>query len=613
MSEGLERDEVSSQPVDAQLLRRLLGFLRPHLGASLLALGLLVVSSLLQLVAPLVTAIALDRFVGRPATVDSAFARWTARWAEGLDPATGLLACCAIYLAAVLLTFVVLWAQGFVLQMMGQRIMATLRARLFAHLQRVPTSTFDRTPVGRLVTRVTTDVDAINELFTAGIVSVFGDILLLVGITVVLFALDWRLALAAFSILPLLLVLTLWFKARARASYREVRGKIARLNAFLQEHVSGMSVVQLFGREARQLEAFRRINQEHRDANVRGIVAYAVFYPGVELVTAFGVALILVVGGARVVAGALTVGALVAFLQYAQRFYQPLTDLSEKFNVLQQAMASAERIFQVLDEPLTIVSPPHAHRPTTVSGAIEFDRVGFAYLAGVPVLRDVSFRAEPGEMVAVVGHTGAGKSTLANLLLRLYDVDSGAVRVDGVDVRTWDLDRLRGSIGLVLQDVFLFAGSVRDNIRRADPSIADRRVEQAARDVGLLELLELRGGGRGLDSEVRERGAGLSVGEKQLVSFARALAFDPRVLVLDEATSAIDLETEARLQRALATVLAGRTSIVIAHRLSTVQRADRLVVLHRGEVREMGTHRQLLAAGGLYAKLHRLQFATAEH
>lgn len=609
MSEAIDRDEVSARPLDVQLLRRLLSFLRPHLGASALALVLLLVSSLLQLVAPLVTAIALDRFVGRPTQVESAFARWSARWAEGVEPSQGLLMCCALYLAAVTLTFVVLWAQGFVLQMMGQRIMATLRARLFAHLQRVPTATFDRTPVGRLVTRVTTDVDALNELFTAGIVSVFGDLLLLVGITVVLFALDWRLALVAFSILPLLLLLTVWFKGRARASYREVRGKIARLNAFLQEHVSGMSVVQLFGRQARQFEAFRRINDEHRGANVRGIFAYALFYPGVELVTALGVALILVFGGARVVAETLTVGALVAFLQYAQRFYQPLTDLSEKFNVLQQAMASAERIFQVLDEPLTIVSPERAHRPATMAGAIEFDRVSFAYLPGVPVLREVSLRCAPGEMVAVVGHTGAGKSTLANLLLRLYDVDSGAVRVDGVDVRAWDLDCLRGSIGLVLQDVFLFAGSVRDNIRRADPAISDERVEKAARDVGLLALLAARGGG--LDAEIRERGAGLSVGEKQLVSFARALAFDPRVLVLDEATSAIDLETEARLQRAMETVLAGRTSIVIAHRLSTVQRADRLIVLHRGEVREVGTHRELLAANGLYAKLYRLQFAVA--
>lgn len=609
MSEGIDRDEVSAKQLDVQLLRRLLSFLRPHLGASALALVLLLVSSLLQLVAPLVTAIALDRFVGRPTQVESAFARWSARWAEGVEPSQGLLICCALYLAAVTLTFVVLWAQGFVLQMMGQRIMATLRARLFAHLQRVPTATFDRTPVGRLVTRVTTDVDALNELFTAGIVSVFGDLLLLVGITVVLFALDWRLALVAFSILPLLLLLTLWFKGKARASYREVRGKIARLNAFLQEHVSGMSVVQLFGRQARQFEAFRRINDEHRVANVRGILAYALFYPGVELVTALGVALILVFGGARVVAETLTIGALVAFLQYAQRFYQPLTDLSERFNVLQQAMASAERIFQVLDEPLTIVSPERAHRPATVAGAIEFDRVSFAYLPGVPVLREVSLHAAPGEMVAVVGHTGAGKSTLANLLLRLYDVDSGAVRVDDVDVRDWDLDRLRGSIGLVLQDVFLFAGSVRDNIRRADPAISDERVEKAARDVGLLTLLAARGGG--LDAEIRERGAGLSVGEKQLVSFARALAFDPRVLVLDEATSAIDLETEARLQRAMETVLAGRTSIVIAHRLSTVQRADRLIVLHRGEVREVGTHRELLAANGLYAKLHRLQFAVA--
>jgi ATP-binding cassette, subfamily B, multidrug efflux pump len=598
-----EAEDRVGRVVDSRLFARLLGFLAPHWRESTLALFLLVVSSLLQLVGPLVTAVALDRFVGTPVESDSRFSRWVAGWTAGVDPQTGLLACCAVFLAAVGLTFVVLWAQGFVLQMMGQRIMATLRERLFGHLQRVPMVTFDRTPVGRLVTRVTTDVDALNELFTAGIVSVFGDLLLLVGIAVALFVLDWRLALAAFAILPLLAALTTWFKARAHASYREVRAKVARLNAFFQEHVTGMTVVQLFGREERQLAEFREINRQHRDANVRGIVAYALFYPGVELITAFGVALILTFGGGRVLAGGLTVGALVAFLQYAQRFYQPLSDLSEKFNVLQQAMASAERIFMVLDEPLTIVSPPAAHRPDRIAGEIVFDRVGFSYGKGAAVLTDVSFRVAPGEMVAIVGHTGAGKSTLANLLLRLYDVESGAVRFDGVDVREWDLDRLRGSIGLVLQDVFLFAGTLRENIRRGDPTISDARVERAAADVGLLAL-------KSLDESIRERGAGLSVGEKQLVSFARALAFDPRVLVLDEATSAVDPETEARIQGALETVLRGRSSIVIAHRLVTVERADRLIVLHRGEVVESGTHRELLRAGGFYSKLHRLQFAA---
>jgi ABC-type multidrug transport system fused ATPase/permease subunit len=396
-----------------------------------------------------------------------------------------------------------------------------------------------------------------------------------------------------------------WFKSRARASFREVRLEVARLAGFLQEHVTGMPVVQLFGREARAFDEFQEINRAHRDANIRGIHYYAVYYPGVEILTALGLGLIIAVGGSRALGGALSVGALVAFLQYAQRFYQPLADLSEKYNVLQQAMASSERIFQLLDTPVAVISPSGGHAPARVEGAIEFDRVGFAYLAGEPVLHEVSFRVEPGEMVAVVGATGAGKSTLANLLLRFYDVDTGAVRLDGVDVRGWDHGALRRAIGLVLQDVFLFAGTVAENLRLGEAAFEDERLRAAARDAEALDFVERLPGGLG--AVVRERGAGLSVGQKQLLAFARALVFDPPVLVLDEATASVDTETERRIQKALERLLAGRTSLVIAHRLSTIQRADRILVLHRGRLVEQGSHRELLARGGLYRRLHELQ------
>ncbi|HEV7785730.1 MAG TPA: ABC transporter ATP-binding protein, partial [Thermoanaerobaculia bacterium] len=461
-----------------------------------------------------------------------------------------------------------------------------------------------------LVTRVTTDVDALNEMFTAGIVTIFGDIMVLTGIAAVLFWLDWRLALVSFSIVPLLLLLTSWFKAKVRSSFREVRVKIARINAFLQEHITGMPVVQLFNREARAYAEFDGTNDAHRDANVRSIFYYAVFFPGVELITSVGTGLLIWVGGGRVLVSALSIGGLIAFLQYAQRFYQPLSDLSEKYNILQAAMASSERIFRLLDMPVTIASPPAAFSPERVQGDLEFDDVWFSYKENEPVLKGVSFRVRPGETLAVVGHTGAGKSTLANLLLRFYDIDRGAVRVDGVDVREWDLPKLRRSVAMVLQDVFLFSGSVAANIRLGEAAIADERVRWAAGEVHALPFIERLPGG--FDAAVRERGAGLSVGQKQLIAFARALAFDPSILILDEATSSIDTETEQLIQMALERLLVGRTSVVIAHRLSTIQKADRILVLHKGEVREYGTHQELLALRGIYYRLYLLQYKDQE-
>jgi ATP-binding cassette subfamily B protein len=454
---------------------------------------------------------------------------------------------------------------------------------------------------------VTNDVDALNEMFTAGIVSIVGDLVLLFGIVSVLFWLDWRLALVTFAILPLLLLLALWFRIRARASYREVRLKLARINAFLQEHLSGMSVIQLFNREKEALESFSEVNDLHRRANVKAIFYYAVYYPAVELITAVGLGLILWYGGGRVVAGAISIGALIAFLQYAQRFYLPLSDLSEKYNILQAAMASSERVFSLLDTQPEITSPVEVYRPKSVRGRVEFENVDFSYDGVEPILRGVSFAIEPGETVAVVGHTGAGKSTLANLLLRFYDVQKGVIRVDGTDVRHWHLPALRRSIGLVLQDVFLFSGTVGSNIRLGEAEISDDQLRQAATEVHALSFIERLP--QQFQTELKERGAGLSVGQKQLIAFARALAFDPTLLILDEATSSIDTETEQWIQQALDRLLKNRTSLVIAHRLSTIQKVDRILVMHKGELREQGTHQSLLALRGIYYRLYELQFS----
>jgi ATP-binding cassette subfamily B multidrug efflux pump len=629
------QEEVLGKAYDGRLMRRLLGYVRPYRGQMAAAVALIVLSSVLELVGPLATAVALDLYV-RPegGGAPTGLSRWVAETlaARGIEPTPteGIAWVSAVFLGALLAAFGVLYCQSYVMQLMGQRIMRDLRREIFGHLQRLQVSYFDRNPVGRLVTRATTDVDALNELFTAGLVSIFGDVMLLAGIVVVLFWLDWRLALVTFSILPLLLLLTTWFKARAREMYREVRTWVARINAFLQEHIGGMAVVQLFGREEATLAEFRRIDRKHRDVNVKTIYYYAVYYPMVELITALGLALIIWYGGAQVLAGAVSIGALVAFFQYAQRFYQPIADLSEKYNILQAAMASSERIFKLLDTPVEIASPerPAAPGPVAVTedtprvvaaapvgdsprrrrvrGAIELDHVWFEYKPGEPVLRDVSFRVEPGQSVAVVGHTGAGKSTLASLLLRFYDATRGNVRVDGVDVRDWDLPTLRRGIGMVLQDVFLFSGSLADNITLGDPAIGPDRLRWAAQEARALDFVEALPGG--FASTVQERGAGLSVGQKQLVSFARALAFDPAILILDEATSSIDTETEQRIQEALERLLVGRTSLVIAHRLSTVQRADRILVLHKGELREQGTHQELLALRGIYYRLYLLQY-----
>lgn len=614
-------EETLGKAYDARLMRRLLRYVRPYRGMVVLAVVLILVSSLLELVGPLATAVAIDLYIA-PAEEVSETSSQASRWvgetlaAAGIQlaPEQGILGVSIVFLVSLVLGFVILYAQSLTLQLMGQYIMRDLRNQIFGRLQRLPVAFFDRNPIGRLVTRVTSDVDALNELFTAGLVSIIGDVMVLVGISAVLFWLNWQLALVSFAILPLLLVLTLWFKIRARQSFRDVRVRLARINAFLQEHIVGMSVLQLFGAERRALEGFANVNDRHRWANIRAIFYYSVYFPAVELITAIGVGLILWYGGLRVMGDVLSVGALIAFFQYAQRFYRPLADLSDKYNILQAAMAASERIFRLLDEPETIDTAPRPHRAEVV-GDVEFEDVRFGYKPDEEVLHGVSLRVRPGEMVAVVGHTGAGKSTLANLLLRFYDVDSGAVRVDGVDLRQWDLASLRRGIGLVLQDVFLFSGTIGGNIRLGRGRLGKDGLEEedlraAAAEVQAIDFIDRLP--EGFAAPVRERGAGLSVGQKQLISFARALAFDPKILILDEATSSVDTETEQLIQQALERLLAGRTSIVIAHRLSTIQRADRILVLHKGCLHEEGTHQELLARRGLYWKLYQLQYQGAE-
>jgi ATP-binding cassette subfamily B protein len=520
---------------------------------------------------------------------------------------SGLLWIALVYLAILIASFLLDYTNTCTMQLTGQRIIFDLRMEIFTHLQRLDLRYYDRNPVGRLMTRVTTDVDVLNDLFTGGVVAIFGDVFTLAGIMIVMLGMNWRLALVAFSVLPLVVLVTQWFRRNVRGSYRTVRGLIARINAFLQENITGMSTVQLFRREAMNFDRFDAIDREHRDANIASIFFYAVFYPAVQLVGALAASLIIWYGGMRVLAGGLSIGALVAFLQYSGRFFRPISDISDKFNILQSAMASSERIFQLLDTPV-VIQPPAAPvaRPADARGHVVFDHVSFAYNDQDYVLRDVSFEVAPGQRVGIVGATGAGKSTIINLLLRFYDVSKGRILVDGVDIRELDPGDLRSLCGLVLQDVHLFSGTIGANVRLGNAEIDDDAVRRAVgavhadRFVGQLP--------EGLESAVAERGSTLSVGQKQLLSFARALAFDPSILILDEATSSIDTETELLIHDALRTLMTGRTTIAIAHRLSTIQDMDQILVLHKGQLREAGTHQQLLAARGIYYRLYQLQY-----
>ena len=594
--------------------RRLIGWLlrraRPYTGRIAVATALVIGGSALQIAGPLLTAAAIDLYL-EPRAGSGAVRVQAAVAALGLPSqgTAGLVTLAALYLVTLLLGALLLAAQGRTMMMTGQLVMRDLRTELFTHLQRLDLAWFNRTPTGRVITRLTSDVEALNEIFTSGLVDILADLALLGGIAGVLFALDWRLALVAFSVLPLMVLLSTWFRSRARSIYREVRSRLAAINTHLQEHIAGISAVQLAGAEARTHARFVAIDAAHRDVNVRGVTYYAVFYPAVELLTAGGLALLLAFGGMWSAQGTVSLGVLVAFLQYVQRFYRPISDLAENYNVLQASLAAAERLQSLLATEPQVASRPAPDPEPPRLGTFQFAGVSFAYEPGQWALREIDFAARPGERIAVVGHTGAGKSTLVNLMLRFYDPQEGTVIIDGVDARAWDLTSLRRRFAVVLQEVDCFAGTLRENVSLGRPGIADERVRWALEQVqagALLARLPL-----GLDTALGERGAGLSAGERQLVSFARALVADPEFLILDEATAGVDAVTEHAIQQALDRLLAGRTSLVIAHRLATVIGCDRVLVFHTGRLVEQGTHAELLAQGGLYRTLHDLQLLTA--
>jgi ATP-binding cassette subfamily B multidrug efflux pump len=590
-------EDALGKAYDARLMRRLLGYLRPYRLRVLTAIAVLLVGAALELVGPILTKVALDRAIP-----------------DGDMPLLTLIA--LGYLASLILAFAFEATQTLLTTWLGQHVMYDLRRQIFGHLQRLPLPYHDRNPVGRTMTRVTSDVEVLNELFSSGVVTIFGDIFTLLLIIAAMFALDWQLALVTLTVMPFVLFTAFVFRSRIRDAYRDVRIRLARINAFVQEHISGVTVVQLFGRERAASAQFREVNDHYLAAHLRSIRYYALFFPIIEILTAVALAFIITFGGFEIMSGAVSVGTVAAFLQFARRFFRPIQDLAEKYNMLQGAMASSERIFTLLDTPAAPARDDAAapRLPVPGAGEIEFRNVWFAYLRNgteddAPwdwVLRDVSFRVRAGERVAIVGHTGAGKTSLIALLLRFYEPQQGEILFDGVPIRDVPAGELRDRIGLVLQDVFLFSRSVAYNIRLGRTEISDERVRDAAARVGaapLIERLPL-----GYDEELGERGATLSVGERQLLSFARALAFDPQVLILDEATSSVDSALEQRIEDALLLLMGGRTSLVIAHRLSTVQTADRILVLHHGEVREEGSHEELLRRGGLYARLHELQF-----
>ena len=624
-------EEVLGKAYDSRLMRRLLTYLRPYRVQTGIALGAIVLKALAEALGPLLVKIEVDRYLVQPRQTGGFLARF-------LSPnlVMGIAQVAGIYASIIALSFVLEFAQTYFMQWAGQKVMFDLRSQIFRHLQHMHISFYDRNPVGRLVTRVTTDVDALNELFTSGVVSICEDIFVLAGIIFIMVLMNWKLALITFAVLPVIIYATQVFRIKVRDSYRRIRTAIARINSHLQEHVSGMTVLQVFNRERRAYDKFSEVNDVHREAYKDAILAHAIYYPVVEILSAVAIATVIWFGGGQVWRGVwtltasfgitqgvphlhwlstlTTLGVLVAFMQYAQRFFRPIQDLSEKYNILQSAMASAERVFKLLDTPAEITSPVAVKTPVG-PGQIEFDHVWFAYRNienGEPdwVLREVTFTVKPGETAAFVGHTGAGKTTIISLLLRFYDVQKGAIRIDGVDIKEMDLAELRRRFGVVLQDPFLFSGTVAQNIRLGSTWITDAGVEKAAEEVNVADFIRTLPGG--FQEEVRERGSTLSTGQKQLISFARALAHEPKILILDEATSSVDTETEFRVRDALTKMVEGRTSLVIAHRLSTIQRADQILVLHKGRLREVGTHQQLLAQRGIYFKLYQLQYKDPE-
>jgi ATP-binding cassette subfamily B protein len=591
MSAALSDDEILGKAYDGQLMRRLLVYLKPYRWLVIISTLILLSSSLAQLAGPYLTKLAIDKYI------------------TAGDKA-GLLNIITLFLGVVIVGFSLQYVQVYLMQYVGQKAMYDLRMEIFAHVQNLDLTYFDKNPVGRILTRITSDVQVLNELFTSGVVSVFGDIFTLIGIVIAMLAINWKLALVVFSVLPLLIIATAIFRKKVRQTYRDVRLVTAKINSYAQEHISGVTVIQSFVAENKAFGGFELINRDLMDANLRSIFYYAVFYPVVELVGAISLALIVAYGGGKIMAGALTLGALVAFIQYADRFYQPIRDLSEKYNILQGAMASSERIFKVLDLRSAIKNPKVGVALRRTRGEIEFKELSFEYEKDAPVLRNINLKINAGEKIAIVGATGSGKTTLTSLLCRFYEFEKGDITIDGVSLKEINEKELRRNMALVLQDVFLFSGDIKRNIRLDSEDIPLEKIRQAAIEVGVDKLIGNLDGG--YDHELKERGLNLSVGQRQLIAFARALAFDPAILILDEATSSVDTETEILIQKALRRLLAGRTSIIIAHRLSTIKGVDRIVVMHKGQIRETGTHAELLQKGGIYYKLYQLQYKDQE-
>lgn len=584
---SVHEEETLGKAYDSRQMRRLLGFLRPYRWSVLLAVALLIAGSLIELAGPYLTRIAIDDHIRN-------------------SDAAGLRRIALLYLLLLVGQAIITYTTTWLTQRIGQRIMYDMRMSLFSHLQKLPLSYFDRNPVGRLITRVTNDVETLNNMLSSGVVTIFGDLFVLIGIMVAMMLFHWRLAALTLLVLPLILYTSYLFRTHIRDSFRQVRLRIARINSYLQENITAITTVQLFNREAKNSARFDQLNRDHLQAYLKTIFYYAVFYPVIELIMAISIGLILWYGGLQVIDHTLTLGVLVAFLQYVQRFFMPIRDLSEKFNLLQSAMAASERIFAVLDAPIQALGPSVPAPMPPARGEIQFHQVSFGYNQDHLVLKDVNFTIKPGEKVAVVGATGAGKTSLINLINRLYEPTTGAVFLDGVDTRSMPLEDLRQRIRMVLQEVFIFSGTVEYNIRLGNQNIPMDRVLRAAQEVHAHDFIVKLP--HGYQTELSERGNNLSVGQKQLLSFARALCFDPEILILDEATSSVDTETEGYIRDAIQVLMKGRTSIIIAHRLSTIQDADWILVLHKGEIREMGTHAELLHRKGIYHRLYQLQY-----